>query len=147
MALLFDVLFDDFVGDVAATHTEVAARPQMSAPELLLQMRELAHHLVGRLPLQQLHESADRDARRHTQEQMNMILRHVPFDDRDFEATAYLADQFSESQPDFTAHHGFTILRDPHDVQVDAEDRVRAVPVLCHPANLPRGRKPAKAFA
>jgi len=65
MTLLFDVLLDDFVRDVARTHAEVAARPQVPPPELLREVRELTHHLVRRLALESLHESADRNLRRH----------------------------------------------------------------------------------
>ena len=43
MALLIDVLLDDFVRDVPELTAEVPARPHAPPPELLAQMRELVH--------------------------------------------------------------------------------------------------------
>jgi len=147
MVLIGDVLFDDFIGDVARADAEVAARPQMSPPELLLQMRELVQQFVRTLPLEHLHEATDGDSRRHADEEMDMVFRDVSFHDRDFVRAADFAEQFSDPQPDFTAHHWLAILRDPDQVQVDAKDRMCAVPIIRHAPNLARGRKPAKAFA
>ncbi len=147
MALLFDVLFDDFVGDVAATHAEVAARPQMASPELLSQMWKLVQHLVRRLAFQHLDEPADGHLRWHRDEQMHMIFRDVPFHNRYFQVTADFAQQLSESQSDFATHHGLAVLCDPDEVQMDTKDRMRAVAVICHAGEFSTPLKTAKAFA
>ena len=44
--LLGDILRDDVVGHVAGTAAEISSGPQMSSPELLLQMRELRKQMV-----------------------------------------------------------------------------------------------------
>ncbi len=132
MTLFLNVLFDDLICDVAATHTEVAARPQVSAPKLLPQMWKFVHHFVGRLPFQLLDEAADRHTWRHAQEQMDMIFRHVPFHDCDLRSAADFADQLTESETYFTCHDRLTILRHPHNVQMDAKDRMCAVPIVRH---------------
>ncbi len=56
----------------------------------------------------------------------------MAFDNRYFLAAADFADQFSESCANFTTHDWLTVLRDPDDVQVDAKDRVCAVPIFSH---------------
>src|SRR5258705_13429713 len=46
MALLLDVVLDDFVRDVPRADAEVPGRPHAPPPELLAQVRELVHELV-----------------------------------------------------------------------------------------------------
>ena len=132
MTLFFDILLDDVIGHVPRTDTEVAACPEVSAPELLSQMWELTHQLVGTLPFQHLEQSADRQTRWHAHEQMNVVSRHMPFHDRHFMRAADFADQFTDSCANLTSHHGLTVLRDPDDVQVNAKNSMRAMSVLCH---------------
>ena len=74
MALLFNVLLDDFVGDVSRTDAEVSARLHVTPPELLSQVRELVHHFVRGLPFQQLEQPTDCYLRRDRDEQMHMIF-------------------------------------------------------------------------
>ena len=141
MVLFFDVLLDDFVRDVAATDTKVAARPQMPPPELLPQMWKLVHQLVRTLPLQHLEQPTDGQARRHAHEQMDVIAGDMSFHNRDFMRAADFADQLSNSGADLAAHDWLTILRDPDDVQVDAKDRMCAMPIFCHDAQSSTGLK------
>lgn len=132
MALLLNVLLDDFVGDVARTDTEVAARPHVPPPELLSQVWELVHQFVRSLPFQQLEQTADRHLRRETDEQMHMIFRDVSLANRHFLVAADFADQLSEPSADFPCHHGLAVLSDPHQMQVNLERGVRAAPVILH---------------
>lgn len=136
MALVLDVLLDNFVRDVAAADTEVAPRPDVPPPELLAQVRELLHQLERTLPLERLHEPTDGHSRRHAHEQVHMIFRDMPLDDRHLVLTADFADQLSHAETDLARHGWLAVLRDPHHVEVDAEDRMRAVPVLSHGAAL-----------
>ena len=132
MTLLFNVLLDNFVGDVAAANAKISARPEVAAPELLSQMWKLVHQLVGTLPFQHLEQPTDALAWRHAHEQVNVVARDMPFHNRDFVSAADFADQLTESGADFTTHDWLTILRDPDDVQVNTKNRVRAVPIFCH---------------
>ncbi len=52
--LLGDVLRNDVVGYVAGTAAEVSSGPQVSSPELLLQMRELRQQMVRCSSLERL---------------------------------------------------------------------------------------------
>lgn len=147
MALLFDVFFDYFIGDVARTDAEVTARPQVASPELLSQVWKFMHHLVGRLTLQHLHQSANGHLWRKADEQMHVVAGDVPFDNRHFRVAADFADQLSEPETYFARHHGLAVLRHPHYVEMNAKDCMCAVPIVRHRANLSHAMKPAKAFA
>ena len=147
MTLFFDVLLDDFVGDVATRNAKVSARPHVATPELLSQMWKLMHQLVRTLPLEHLEQPTDGHSRWHTDEQMNVIAGDMPFHDRHFRSAADFADQLSEPCANFTTHDWLTIFRDPDDVQMNAKDCMRAMSVFCHEAQFNMWLKPAKAFA
>ena len=132
MALFFDVLLDDFIGDVAATHAKVAARPHVASPELLSQVRELMHHFVRGLPFQHLEKTTNRQTRRHTHEQMNVVTCYMSFHDCNFVSAADFADQLSETGSNFTTHDRLTVLCDPNQMQVDAKNGVCTMSVVCH---------------
>src|SRR5580704_3893824 len=80
--LIGDVLGNDLVRDVAGTATEVPSRPQVPAPKLLLQMRKFRQQMMRRAAFQPLHQPADRCLRRDRYEQMHVVLRHIPFQNR-----------------------------------------------------------------
>src|SRR5512141_956544 len=90
MTLVRYVLGYHFVGHVAAAATKIPSCPQVASPKLLLQMRELAQHLVRTLPLQPLYHSANGYLRRYRDKQMHMIFRHMPLHDRHFVLPTYL---------------------------------------------------------
>jgi hypothetical protein len=134
MALLLNVLLDDFVGHVAARHAEVPSGPHVPPPELLAQVRELVHQFVRTLPFQHLEQPADRDLRRDAHEQMHVILRDVPLDDRDLLIATDFAEQFPEPESDFARHDRLAVLGDPDQMQVYLEGSMRAAPVVLHAA-------------
>ena len=108
----------------------------MSSPKLFLQVRELSQQVMRRPAFQPLHQTADSDLRRQRDQQMHVIFRHVPFHDRDFVLPADIPDQIPHSCGDFTLQRRPSILRDPHQMQVDFEYSVRAPPVFRHPRSL-----------
>lgn len=132
MALLLDVLLDDFVRDVPRADAEVSARPHVPPPELLAQVRELVHQLVRGLPFQHLEQPADRHLRRDRDEQVHVILRDVPLVDGHLLVPADLADQFPEPGADLARHDRLAVLGNPVQMQVDLEGGVRAAPVVLH---------------
>src|SRR5881227_40176 len=78
LVLISNVLGNNFIGYIPRTATEIAARPQVPSPKLLLQVRKLRQQMMGCFALQPLQQSADGYLRRNRKEQMHMILRHVP---------------------------------------------------------------------
>ena len=63
-------------------------------------VRELLQHLVRRLPLQPLHQPADRHLRRDRHQQVHVVLAHVPLEDQHVRRPADLADQVPHAGPD-----------------------------------------------
>src|SRR5512142_3221060 len=61
------------VRHVPAAAAEVPPRPQVPAPELLPQRREFVQQLIRRLPLQPLHQPADRHLRRERHQQVHVL--------------------------------------------------------------------------
>jgi hypothetical protein len=73
MTLFFDVLLDDFVGDIAAADAKVSACPQVASPELLSQVWELTHQLIRTLSLEHLEQPTNSQTWRHAHEQVEVI--------------------------------------------------------------------------
>jgi len=136
MTLIRYILGYHLVRHIAAAASKIPPRPQVPSPKLLLQMRELAQHLVRTLSLQPLYHSADRYLRRYRYKQMNVIFRHMPLHDRHFVLPAYLPYQISHSRCDFPRQRRTPILRRPYYMQMNLENRVRAVPIFLHPRSL-----------
>ena len=63
---------------------------------------------------------------------MHMIFGDVTFHDRDFHIAADLADQLPEPETYFACHRRLAVLRNPDQMQVNAEDRMCAVSILRH---------------
>jgi hypothetical protein len=75
---------------------------------------------------------------------MQMIFRHVPFNDQDIVLSTDFSDQVSDSLTYFPGQHWSSVLRDPDDVQMYFVDGMCAVSIFAHAVNL---SKPAKAVA
>lgn len=136
MTLVRYVLGYHFVGHVAAAATKIPSCPHVASPKLLLQMRELAQHLVRTLPLQPLYHSANGYLWGYRDKQMHMIFRHMPLHDRHFMLPTYLPYQIPHSRCHFSRQRWSPILRRPYYVQMYLENRVGAVPIFLHPQTL-----------
>jgi hypothetical protein len=139
--ILIDILFGNIlgnhlIGDIAGTAAEVSSCPQVPSPELFLQMRILRHQVVCRLPFQPLQQAADRHLRWDRYEEMYMVLGHMPFHDLDLVLPAYIPDQISHSLGHVSTQCRPSIFRYPDQMQMDLENRMRAVSVVRHPPKL-----------
>ena len=67
---------------------------------------------------------------------MNVIPRYVPLQDLDILVVANPSDDLSNPDPDRPREDGLAILRDPHYMQVDCKDGMRAFPVFSHDSTL-----------
>jgi hypothetical protein len=142
--ILIDILFGNIlgnylIGDIAGTAAEVSSRPQVPSPELLLQMRILRQQVVCCLPLQPLQQAADRHLRWYRYEKMYMALGHMPFHDLDLVLPAYIPGQISHSLGHVSTQCRSSIFRYPDQMQMDLENRMRAVSVIRHPPSLVPG--------
>jgi hypothetical protein len=136
MILLLNVLHYHFIRHITTAATKVPARPDMSPPELLLQVRDLLKQFVGCLPFQPLQQSADRNLRRYADKQMNVVARDVPFHNRHFVSSAYLSNQVSDSEADFASENWTPVFGRPDNVQMNLEDGMRTTQVIFHAATL-----------
>ena len=121
---------------MATTATKVAPRPQVAAPKLFLQMRELPQQLVGCLALQPLDHPTDGYLRGNRHEQRQMIFGHVALHDRYCMLTADLANPVAHPQGHFAGQRWTAILRGPDQMQMDFKNRVGTTPILFHAAKL-----------
>ena len=144
--LLGYVLRNHVVGHVAGATAEISAGPQVSAPKLLLQARKLRQQVVRSSALQPLHQAADCDLRRQRDQQVHVILRHVSLHDRYFMLPADIPDQIPYPRRDLPRQCRSSVLRDPHQMQVNFEYSVRTPPVFRHPRSL-SGAHALKAVA
>jgi hypothetical protein len=61
---------------------------------------------------------------------MDMILRDVPFLDRDFVVAVDFVGQLSDSEPGFICQYQFRVLRDSDKVQMNLERGMRGTPLI-----------------
>jgi len=119
-------------------------RPQVPPPKLLLDVRKLCHQVVRGLPFQPLQQSADRHLRRNRNKQMDMVLGNVPLQNLHLMLRAYLPDQIPHPRRHLANQRRSPVLRYPHQMQMDLENRMRPVSVFCHsPSLIPSTLKPS----
>src|SRR3989442_12728232 len=75
-----NILGNRLVGDVPAAAHEVATPPQVPTPERRPQPSIILEEMMRGLPLNRLHHTARREMGRGTQQQMDMVGAHVPFE-------------------------------------------------------------------
>src|SRR5580693_3218038 len=88
----------------------------------------------------------DRHLRWDRYEEMYMVLGHMPFHDLDLVLPAYIPDQISHSLGHVSNQCRSSIFRYPDQMQMDLENRMRAVSVVRHPPSLVPGAR-AEAVA
>lgn len=99
------VLQNHFVRYITAACCKVPPGPQMSAPKLPAQVRELHQQFVTGLALEVLHHFAHRQIGRHRHKQMDMVFTHMPFNYLYVIGSADLSHQFAHPRPNRPAQH------------------------------------------
>ena len=94
--LLGDIFGDDVVRHIAGDTAEIASRPQMPSPELLLQVGKFCQKVVRRAALQPLHQPTDRHLWRQRDQQVHMVFRYLPLHDRHVMLSADVPDQIPD---------------------------------------------------
>ena len=135
--LVLDILLNHFIRHIPAAAAKIPPRPHSLAPILLPQLGIFPQQLVRGRPLQSLHQSAYRHLRGNREEQMDMILRDISGDDFYSFPLADLTDQFPYPVRLFSFQHGFSLFCDPHHMQRDRKDRMRAMSIFTHGGILP----------
>lgn len=132
MTLVLYVLLDHIVGYISAAAAKISSCPQVPTPIHLSQTLKLAEHFMRRLALQSLHQTAYAYLRRNRYEQMNMIPRYMTLDDFCTGGPTYLSDHVTHSGRNISLQNLLPILRDPHQMQVDLEYRMRSMTIIAH---------------
>jgi hypothetical protein len=135
--LLRDVLVDHLVRDVPRRDREVAAGPQVPAPELLPEVGELLKENPGRGALEPLDNGADALVGAVGEEEVDMVACDLPREDLEFALHGDLADEVADPEGDRPDEDRFPVLRDPDQVDLAVKSGVRADPVLSHAFILP----------
>ena len=135
--LLVDVLVDHVVGDGAGGHGEVAARPEVPAPELTLEVRELLQQEPRTRSLEPLHDLADVLVSAVAEEQVHVVRGDFARDDLEIVLGRNLPQQVTGPDGDRSRQHPLTVLWDPDEVNLEVVTRVAAKAVSSHDATSP----------
>src|SRR5262245_55432419 len=92
-------------------------RPQQCFPRWLYSCNQLARAL----PLEPLHPVPRRHVRRAGDEQVDVILADVTFEDLGLQLRTDRPDDLAEPQADVASQQLLAILGDPHQVELDVE--------------------------
>jgi hypothetical protein len=133
------VLQNHLVRYISAARCKVPSGPQMSAPKLPTQVRELHQQLVTGLALQVLHHLAHRQIGRHRHKQMDMVFAHMPFNYLNIIHPTDLSHQFAHPRPNRPTQHRPAVFGDPNQVVLQIVFRVTRRPIYLHMDVLPQG--------
>lgn len=91
------------------------------------------------LPLDGLHDLARRHVRRwHAQQQVHVVGPNVAFDDLNIVGMTDLTNQLSQPTAHIATKNRLAVLRNEHEVVVQAIGRVSALPVALHAPIVPQ---------
>src|SRR5438128_3421141 len=88
----------------------------MFTPKLLVEFTELYQQQATTTSFQTLHEFADSQVGRYTDQQMDVICRHMTAFDDDIQCRTTLSNQFAQAFRNFSTQHRFTIFGNPDQV-------------------------------
>jgi len=124
MTWVLDVRFDHFIGDIPTAAAKIAPRPHVPSPVALSDRRKLPQQEIGAFPLEVLDQPADRHLGWNRQQHVHMIGRNVPLQNVHLLPAAFFAHHLPDPFHYRTPQHFVTVFGDPHDMEVDGEDRV-----------------------
>ena len=132
-----DVLADHRIRDGARGYGEVAARPQVPAPELFPEVREFFEQHAGADPFQPLDDLTDALVRAVGDQEVDMVACHLPRDDVQFTLHGNFPQEVADAEGDRPHKDRFAVLRDPDEVDLEVVLAVRPTPVGWHATILP----------
>jgi len=133
------VLQNHLVRYITAACCKVPPGPQMSAPKLPTQMRELHQQLVTGLALEVLHHLTHRQIGRHRHKQMDMVFAYMPFNYLNVIRPTDLSHQFAHPRPHRPTQHRPAVFGNPNQVVLEIVFRVTRRPIYLHMDVLPQG--------
>jgi hypothetical protein len=112
--LFFDILLDHLVCDATRVYGKIAARPEMSAPELFLQLWKFGQKDARAYSFQLLHDLADVLGWAIGNERMDVIVGDFPRDNFDFVLYADVAQNIPGLNRDSPYQDPLPVFRNPH---------------------------------
>jgi hypothetical protein len=104
------------------------------APNTLPEVAKFILQPAGRPALQVLHKFRRRHIWRARHQHVNMIRRHRTAHNHHFPAVTDLSSQVARLLAHSSAQDLVPVLRNPYEMMLDIEHRVRPGPVLAHPS-------------
>lgn len=132
----FYILADDLISHITGCHGKIAARPPMVAPILPLQLAKFLQQTPTTAAFQPLYQLAHGQMRRHRQQQMHMICRHMATHNIDFQCGTRLSDQFPRSQRHLSPQNRLPVFCHPHYMVFQIVNRVRRFSVAHCPVKI-----------
>ncbi len=147
LTLLFDVFDDDLVRNITRACHKVAPCPHVPPPECPAYAFILHHKFSGRFPFEQFYQLTDRDMGWHRYEDMDVILRYMPFHDLYIVALANLPDEISEPNRYVSTQYWLAVFRDPHDVIFDVVNGMARFSIVFHTASILKSSPKGEGFS
>ncbi len=126
------ILYDHLIRHIPRTRHKVPPSPNVPTPISLLDVRKLHQNFPRCLPLDILHQLACRYMRRCRNKQMHMIPRNMPLQNLDIIRQTDLPNQLSDPNRYLFRQNRFPVLRNPHEMQLDAISAMGRRPVKLH---------------
>ena len=101
----------------------------MLAPKLLVEFAKLDEQQAACAPFQALDKFADRQIRGYRHQPMDVACCHVTTFDDNIQRRTCLSDEFPQAFGNFTAQHGLTVFRAPHQMALEALHGMRCFSV------------------
>jgi hypothetical protein len=117
---MLQIVFDHLIGHLTNGGAKITARPKMSSPVSLLQVRKLLEQIARSPSLNPPPNFAGGPIRRSTDQNVDMIFAHHAFYNPYLKRFTGLAHQVSYSLCYFTTRHFVTILGYPNKIAAKA---------------------------
>ena len=130
--LVFDVLLNHLVRDVAAADGSVPSGPEVSSPKLLPDVWQFFVEEVRTLPLEFLRHVTDREVGWVGEEQMDMVRGNLSADDAHLQFGTDPPEQGSDYLTDLAHQDSSAVFWDPHQMHFQICFRVAMGTVELH---------------
>jgi hypothetical protein len=145
--LLFNALYDHFIGDIAGAGDKIAPCPYVPAPKGPIETLEFQHQFSRCLSFERLDEVTYREVGRHGYEEMYVILRDMTSYELNVIRFADFPDQVSCPQCNVSPKDWLAVLRNPHEMILDIVDGMARFPVGLHTASILKSSPEGEGFS
>ncbi len=130
--LLFNVLLNNFIGDIARGHGKVAPAPEVTSPVEFAEVGKGGEYLVRAFALNELGHFAYRIFGRNGEEEMDVIRGYLAAHDFKVILGADLPDEIPNRNPDGSGEYLLAIFRDPDEMHLQIVASMGAGTIALH---------------